>query len=86
MIADVFSKMLIKATNGGLISGLLTRFRAGGIISLQYADDTQLFLENDLEKALNLKWVLSIFEQMSGMGINFDKCDLVPINVPEEQT
>jgi hypothetical protein len=58
MIADVFSKMLIKAANGGLISGLLTRFTAGGIISLQYADDTLLFLENDLEKALNLKWVL----------------------------
>jgi hypothetical protein len=25
-------------------------------------------------------------EQMSGMRSNFDKCDMVPINVPEEQT
>jgi hypothetical protein len=61
MIADVFSKMLIKSSNGGLISGLLTRFRAGGIISLQYADHTLLFLKNDLEKALNLKLVFVDF-------------------------
>jgi hypothetical protein len=26
-----------------------------------------------------------MFEQMSGMRINFEKCDLVPINVPEDQ-
>jgi hypothetical protein len=53
---------------------------------VQYADDTLLFLKNDLESTLNLQWVLSILEQMSGMRINFDKCDMVPINVLEEQT
>jgi hypothetical protein len=50
---------------------------------MQYADDTLLFLENDLNSARNLKWILSCFEQMSGMRINFHKCDLVPINVED---
>jgi hypothetical protein len=34
----------------------------GGIVSLQYADDTLLFLGNDMEKAKKNKWVLSCFE------------------------
>jgi hypothetical protein len=85
LIADVFSKMLTRAANQGLVSGLLTRFRPGGVLSLQYADDTLLFLQNNIDEALNLKWILSMFEQMSGMRINFEKCDLVPINVPEDQ-
>jgi hypothetical protein len=33
------------------------------------------FRKNDLSSAINLKWLLSCFEQMSGMIINFHKCD-----------
>jgi hypothetical protein len=32
---------------------------------------------------MNLKQLLSCFEQMSGMGINFHKCDIVPINMEQ---
>jgi hypothetical protein len=40
---------------------------------LQYADDTIIFLEQYLEKALNMELVLCIFEQLSGLKINFYK-------------
>lgn len=50
LVADVFSKMLIKASHHGLISGLLTNIVPEGVISLQYADDTLLFLEDSYEK------------------------------------
>ena len=40
---DVFTKMLTKACTQGLISGLLTNVVEGGIVSLQYADDTILW-------------------------------------------
>ena len=83
-VADVFTKMLIKAANNDLISSLLHGFERSGVIILHYAYDTLLFLQNDRSGALNLKWLLSCFEQMSGLRINFHKCDLVPINVPEE--
>ena len=59
---------------------------AGGIISLLYADDTLLFLEHNLDKARALKWMLTCFEQLSGLKINYDKSDLVTIGMEEEET
>ena len=43
LVGDGLSKMLMKALNAGLVQGLLEDFRPGGIVSLQYADDTILF-------------------------------------------
>jgi hypothetical protein len=56
-----------------------------GVVSLQYADDTLLFFLNDLTYATNLKWILSCFEQMTRMRINFHECDLIPIRVDEHE-
>jgi hypothetical protein len=83
-MADVFTRMLIKAASHGHISGIMQSMTNTGVISLQYADDTLLFLKNDLSSAINLKWLLSYFEQMSGMRINFHKCDLIAINVEDQ--
>jgi len=48
--------MLSKACRAGLIhQGLLPDVYEGGIISLQYADDTLLFLGNDFQQAKNFK-------------------------------
>jgi hypothetical protein len=55
------------------------------VISLQYADETLLFIENNFDSSRNIKWLLSVYEQLSGMIINFSKCDLVHINIPDEQ-
>jgi hypothetical protein len=45
----------------------------GGVSILQYADDMILFMEHDLEKAVNMKLILCIFEQLFGLKINFHK-------------
>jgi hypothetical protein len=50
----------------------------GDVISLQYADDTFFFLDKDLGRARNFKWILACFEQVSGMRINYDKVILSP--------
>jgi hypothetical protein len=50
MVADIFSRMLMKAAKQNLISGLLPQVLDGGIISLQYANDTLLFSEDSLKK------------------------------------
>jgi hypothetical protein len=73
--------MLIKAKCNNLIRGLCPQLYPGGIINLQYADDTILFIENDVEMARNPKWVLTCFEQVSGIKINYEKSELVPINL-----
>jgi hypothetical protein len=50
-IAEVFTKTLAKAASNNLIKGLLPQVVPGGVISLQYADDTILFLEPDMHMA-----------------------------------
>jgi hypothetical protein len=86
LVADVFTRMLMKIVKQDFISGLLPQVVEGGVISLQYADNTLLFLENDLEKASTMKWLLVCFEQMSGMKINYDKSDLLTIGMDEDST
>jgi hypothetical protein len=84
-VVDVFSKMLLKGGNEGLYRGLCPEFVPGGVVCLQYADDTLLFLEKSNRIATNLKWILTCFEQISGMRINYHKSELIPINVEVEE-
>jgi hypothetical protein len=44
-----------KATIKGYLKGLMSRLYPEGVISLQYADDTLLFLENNIQWASHLK-------------------------------
>jgi hypothetical protein len=46
---------------------------------LQYADDTIVCIENDLDKGRNMKLLLYMFEQLSGLKINFDKSEILVI-------
>ena len=85
LVADIFTRMLMKAARSSLVAGLLPRALDGGVLSLQYANDILLFLENDLEKANNLKWLLICYEKMTGMKINYDKSDLLTISIEEER-
>jgi hypothetical protein len=57
-----------------------------GIISLQYADNTMVFWKHDYESGCHLKWLMSCFEQLANMKINFNKSDLISVNLDEGQT
>jgi hypothetical protein len=48
----------------------------GELFILQYADDKILFMEHDIKKARNMKLIISTFEQLSGLKINFHKSNL----------
>jgi hypothetical protein len=86
LVVDVFTRMLIKAASHNLIRGLCPDLNPGGVISLQYVDDMILFVENNPEKARNLKWVLTYFEQVLGMKVNYYKSELIPINLDADET
>jgi hypothetical protein len=86
LVVDVFTRLLIKAARKEYIVGLMDSLYPEGIISLQYADDTLLFLKHDYQVAWHLTWLLVCFEKRSGMKINYNKNDLVPINLDEEET
>jgi hypothetical protein len=78
--------MLVKAACKGHITGLLGSLYLEGVISLQYADDSLLFLEHNYKVVGHLKWLLVCFEKLSGMKINYHNSDLTPINLDEEES
>jgi hypothetical protein len=78
--------MLSKVALIGHVYGLLTNLPLGEVISLQYADDTMLFLSHDIEEACHLKWLMVYFEQLSEMKINYNKSDMTTINLEEDET
>jgi hypothetical protein len=51
---------------------------------VQYADDTLLVLPADKDQLLLIKDTLRKFSLSTGLKINFDKSQMLPINVPEE--
>lgn len=64
-----------KAKQGGFVKGVLTENVNNGINMLQYVDDMTFLVQDDEESARNLKFILSAFEQMSGLTINFHKSE-----------
>jgi hypothetical protein len=67
------------------MEGFIPHLVDGGFSILQYADDTILFMEHDIKKAMNLKLILSAFEQLSGLKINFHKSELYCFSEAQDQ-
>ena len=82
---DILTRMLKKAVAAGLIRGLGSDLVENGVVCLQYADDTILFLDANEKVVKNMKWIFTCFEQMSGMRINYHKSEIIPMNVSEQE-
>jgi hypothetical protein len=68
--------LIDRAKEDGQVEGLIPHLVEGGVSILQYAEDTIIFMQHGLEKALNMKLVLCIFEELSGLKINFHKSEV----------
>jgi hypothetical protein len=68
--------LIARAKEAGQVEGVIPHLVQDGLSILQYADDTIIFMCHDLAKALNMKLILSIFEQLSGLKINFHKIEI----------
>ena len=80
-VADALATLLRKATEAGHIKGVLGHLIPGGISHLQYADDTLLLFQPDLHSVATIKALLISFELMSGLKINFHKCEVMPMGL-----
>jgi hypothetical protein len=69
VVADCLTRMVIRAQQNNLVTGLIDNLIPHGIAILQYLDDTILCLSHDVKKARNMKLLLYMFEQMSGLKI-----------------
>ena len=76
LVADMLATLIERAKQDGQISGLIPHLVDDGLSILQYADDTILFMEHNFEEAKNMKLVLTAFEHLSGLKINFHKSEL----------
>ena len=72
--------MVRQAQRNNLLCGLADNIIPGGVIILQYADDTIMCLKDNMDKARNLKLLLYLYEMMSGLKINFNKSEVLLIH------
>jgi len=73
IVADILAILIARAKEAGQIEGVIPHLVQDGLSILQYVDDTVIFMSHDVEKAVNMKLILSTFEQLSGLKINFHK-------------
>jgi hypothetical protein len=79
LVADSLTRMVLKAQQNDLVCGLIDHLIPKGIAILQYADDTILCLQDDVEKARHVKLLFYIYKQMFGLKINYEKSEVVLI-------
>jgi len=85
VVADALSVMLSRASEAGVIQGLVSHLIDGGITYLQYADDTVLLLQFSVENLTNVRLILSYYEAMSGMKINFEKSEIFSVGLSVDE-
>ncbi|RVX10542.1 LINE-1 retrotransposable element ORF2 protein [Vitis vinifera] len=84
---EVLSNLIRRAVEGGFLSGC--RIRGGGrqpvhVSHLLFADDTIVFCEARKEYLTYLSWILFWFEAASGLRINLEKSEIIPVGEVEE--
>jgi hypothetical protein len=73
LIADMLNLLISRAKEEAQLTGLVPHLVDRGLSILQYADNTNLFMDHNIEKAINLKLLLCAFEQLLGLKINFHR-------------
>jgi Reverse transcriptase (RNA-dependent DNA polymerase) len=85
LVADVLNVLLNNAQDKGYIKGLGAKGAFSSLVNIYFADDTLLFLEANVKYIESLKWILIAFEDLSGLKINFDKCEMILLNISETE-
>lgn len=84
MVSDILCRMIEAGEGAGFCKGI----EGSGIIPkisiLQYADDTLLFSNAEVNHIRNLKLILDLFCQMTGLRINYDKSSLILLEGEEQ--
>ena len=71
VVADMLVILIGRAKEDDLVGGLIPLLVDGSVSILHYDDDTIIFMEHDMDKAINMKSVLWLFEQLSWLKIIF---------------
>ncbi|XP_050219021.1 uncharacterized protein LOC126669562 [Mercurialis annua] len=83
LAVESLKALLSKAIGLGLFSGVQVDGLDEPVSILQFADDTLIFVPNDLQMVENLLHILRCFELISGLKINYQKSSIIGINVDQ---
>lgn len=67
IVADILVLLIKRAKEDGQIRGIIPHLVDDELSILQHADGTIIFVNHDLEQAKNMKLLLCILEQLSGL-------------------
>jgi Reverse transcriptase (RNA-dependent DNA polymerase) len=84
LVADILNVLLNNAQDKGYLKGLGAKGTFPGLVNLYFADDSLLFLEAKAAYIESLKWILIAFKDISDLKINFEKCEMIPLNISAE--
>jgi hypothetical protein len=68
--------LISRAKEEGQVVGVVPHLVDDGLSILQYADDTIIFMDHNIQHAKNMKLLLCVFKQLSGLKINFKKSEI----------
>ena len=83
IVAESLGLLIQKATSMQLWEGLDVCANGQKLTHLQYADDTILFCPPQIEQLLNVKKMLVLFHQASGLKVNFHKSSILGIHITD---
>ncbi|RVW90400.1 Transposon TX1 uncharacterized 149 kDa protein [Vitis vinifera] len=83
IVADVLSRMLLKAEERNVLEGFRVGRNRTRVSHLQFADDTIFFSSTREEDLMTLKSVLLVFGHISGLKVNLDKSNIYGINLEQ---
>ncbi|RVW14380.1 hypothetical protein CK203_090481 [Vitis vinifera] len=79
---EAFSRLILRAVRGGFLSGCQDKRKSGDgavVTHLLFTDDTLVFCEAFQDQMAHLSWLLMWFEAISGLRINLDKSEILPV-------
>ena len=83
IVADVLSRMLLRADERSLLEGFREGRNRTRVSHLQFADDTIFFFNSYVEDLQTLKSLFLVFGHISGLKVNLDKSNLFGINLDQ---
>ncbi|RVW36866.1 LINE-1 retrotransposable element ORF2 protein [Vitis vinifera] len=83
IVADVLSRMLLKAEERNVLEGFRVGRNRTRVSHLQFADDTIFFSSSREEDMMTLKHVPLVFGHISGLKVNLDKSNIYGINLEQ---
>jgi hypothetical protein len=85
LVSDVLHMILFNAQQNVFIKGVVIDKTNIQIMNLHFADGILLFLKASKVIIQSPRWILIGFKNLSGMKIIFFKCEMIPLNLKEDE-